>query len=56
LLVAWEGLDPTCAARVAGCSSAAFRVRLHRARRKAAAHLERATRSAPSPEISGETP
>jgi RNA polymerase sigma-70 factor (ECF subfamily) len=32
LLVAWDGLSPRDAAVVAGCSSAAFRVRLHRAR------------------------
>jgi RNA polymerase sigma-70 factor (ECF subfamily) len=34
LLIAWEGLTPNQAARVVGCSSAAFRVRLHRARRR----------------------
>ncbi|MCK2213095.1 RNA polymerase sigma factor [Actinomadura sp. ATCC 31491] len=34
LLVAWQGLAPKEAARVVGCSSAAFRVRLHRARRR----------------------
>jgi RNA polymerase sigma factor (sigma-70 family) len=33
LLVAWEGLDPKRGAVAAGCSTAAFRVRLHRARR-----------------------
>jgi RNA polymerase sigma factor (sigma-70 family) len=33
-LVAWEGLDATRAARAAGCSSGAFAVRLHRARRR----------------------
>ena len=33
LLVAWEGLAPKQAARAAGCSSATFRGRLHRARR-----------------------
>jgi RNA polymerase sigma-70 factor (ECF subfamily) len=32
LLVAWEGLDTDRAARAMGCSPAAFRVRLHRAR------------------------
>ncbi len=32
LLVAWEGLSPTQAAGALGCSGAAFRVRLHRAR------------------------
>jgi RNA polymerase sigma-70 factor (ECF subfamily) len=40
LLVAWEGLEPARAARVAGCSSGAFRVRLHRARRRVANALE----------------
>lgn len=34
LLIAWEGLTPSQAARVVGCSGAAFRVRLHRARRR----------------------
>jgi len=32
MLVAWDGLDPKRAARAAGCSSGALRVRLHRAR------------------------
>jgi len=31
-LVAWDGLEPRDAARVTGCSSATFSVRLHRAR------------------------
>ena len=39
LLVAWEGLEPGRAARAAGCSAAAFRGRLHRARRHVAAAL-----------------
>jgi RNA polymerase sigma-70 factor (ECF subfamily) len=39
-LVAWEGLDTREAASVLGCSAAAFRVRLHRARRRLAKHLE----------------
>jgi RNA polymerase sigma factor (sigma-70 family) len=34
MLVAWEGLDPASAAQVAGCSRAAFAVRLHRARKR----------------------
>ena len=42
LLVAWEGLSPAQAARALGCSSAAFRVRLHRARGHLAQILERA--------------
>jgi RNA polymerase sigma-70 factor, ECF subfamily len=33
LLIAWEGLEPERAARAAGCSVGAFRVRVHRARR-----------------------
>ncbi|GAA4588391.1 RNA polymerase sigma-70 factor (ECF subfamily) [Actinoplanes octamycinicus] len=36
LLVAWDGLEPADAARVAGCGRAAFHVRLFRARRKLA--------------------
>ena len=32
LLIAWDGLTPVQAARVAGCSVAAFHVRTHRAR------------------------
>lgn len=39
-LVAWDGLDTREAAGVLGCSAAAFRVRLHRARRRLAKHLE----------------
>ncbi len=42
LLVAWEELSPAQAASVLGCSSAAFRVRLHRARGHLAQMLERA--------------
>ncbi|MGP3957554.1 RNA polymerase sigma factor [Nonomuraea sp. 3N208] len=34
VLVAWHGLSPKEAAQVIGCSSAAFRVRLHRARKR----------------------
>ncbi|MDQ6777033.1 MAG: sigma-70 family RNA polymerase sigma factor [Actinomycetota bacterium] len=39
LLVAWDGLDPARAAQVLGCSPTAFRVRLHRARRRIAKEL-----------------
>jgi RNA polymerase sigma factor (sigma-70 family) len=39
-LCAWEGLTPAQAARVAGCTAAAFRVRLHRARRRLTATLD----------------
>jgi len=40
LLLAWEGLDSTRAAKAAGCTPAAFRVRLHRARRRVAPVLD----------------
>jgi RNA polymerase sigma factor (sigma-70 family) len=59
-LIAWDGLDTRDAARVLGCSPGAFRVRLHRARRKLAKQLEaaghlpredRATISNPAEEI-----
>jgi RNA polymerase sigma-70 factor (ECF subfamily) len=46
VLVAWQGLSPREAARVVGCSSAAFRVRLHRARKRLAKAIEQATESA----------
>lgn len=39
LLVAWDELSAADAALVAGCSAAAFRVRLHRARRRVAVRL-----------------
>jgi RNA polymerase sigma-70 factor (ECF subfamily) len=38
-LVAWDELTPTQAARSLGCSPVAFRVRLHRARRRLASAL-----------------
>lgn len=41
-LTAWEGLSTAEAAGVLGCSAGAFRVRLHRARRKLAKQLEAA--------------
>ena len=50
-LVAWEDLDTRAAARAAGCSRAAFAVRLHRARRRLAgrlAALEDEPRNGPS--------
>jgi RNA polymerase sigma-70 factor, ECF subfamily len=40
LLVAWEGLEPSRAARAAGCTPATFRVRLHRARQHLAERLD----------------
>lgn len=39
-LVAWDGLEVREAARVLGCSQGAFRVRLHRARRRLAKRLD----------------
>jgi RNA polymerase sigma-70 factor, ECF subfamily len=39
-LDAWEGLDGADGARAAGCSVSAYRVRLHRARRRLAVLLE----------------
>jgi RNA polymerase sigma-70 factor, ECF subfamily len=44
-LVAWEGLSPSEAALVVGQSSVAFRVRLHRAKRRLRRRLE--ARAAP---------
>jgi RNA polymerase sigma factor (sigma-70 family) len=41
-LVAWDGLGAADAASVLGCTPAAFRVRLHRARRELAKHLSEA--------------
>jgi RNA polymerase sigma-70 factor (ECF subfamily) len=41
LLIAWEGLDPARAAAALECSRTTFAVRLHRARRRLAAALER---------------
>lgn len=46
-LVAWDGLDPGDAAQVLDCSPMAFRVRLHRARRKLTKLLE-ATEHSPN--------
>jgi RNA polymerase sigma factor (sigma-70 family) len=41
-LAAWEGLDAKQLATVLGCSANAARIRLHRARRRLGAELERA--------------
>ncbi|GGU37589.1 RNA polymerase sigma factor [Actinomadura livida] len=51
ILVAWHGLAPRDAAKVVGCSPAALRVRLHRARRR----LLRAADTAPGETGQGET-
>ncbi|HEV7192293.1 MAG TPA: sigma-70 family RNA polymerase sigma factor [Jatrophihabitantaceae bacterium] len=52
-LVEWDGLEPTEAAAAAGCSAAAFRVRLHRARRRLVVDYERAVGAAPEHRLSG---
>lgn len=49
LLVAWDGLGVRDAAQVLGCSTGAFRVRLHRARRLLEAAL--AAEQAPAAEV-----
>jgi RNA polymerase sigma-70 factor (ECF subfamily) len=41
-LIAWDGLEVREAARLLGCSQGAFRVRLHRARRKLSRRLDAA--------------
>ncbi|MFV0252856.1 MAG: RNA polymerase sigma factor [Beutenbergiaceae bacterium] len=40
LLVSWDGLSVTDAAKVAGCSTGTFKVRLHRARRRLQSQLD----------------
>lgn len=45
LLVAWEDLTPTQAAKTMGISAATFRVRLHRARRRMRTALEQPNRN-----------
>jgi RNA polymerase sigma-70 factor (ECF subfamily) len=50
LLVAWEGLKAEEGARVVGCRTATFRMRVHRARMRLAALLDQpAAVTAPSP-------
>jgi RNA polymerase sigma-70 factor (ECF subfamily) len=51
MLVAWESLEPERAARSAGCSRATFAVRLHRARRRLLAALERQEEALLAPTI-----
>lgn len=48
LLVAWEDLTPTQAAKSMGIRPATFRVRLHRARRRMRAALERSKVETPA--------
>jgi len=46
-LIAWHGLTPAQAARVLGCSTATYFVRLHRARRRLQHALDAGTEAAP---------
>ena len=48
LLAAWEGLDSTQGAAALGCSRTAFRIRLHRARRRLQQVLDQMDRPSPS--------
>jgi RNA polymerase sigma-70 factor, ECF subfamily len=48
-LAEWEQLPPEAAAVVMGCSTAAYKVRLHRARRRLAARLAAADGATPAP-------
>jgi RNA polymerase sigma factor (sigma-70 family) len=52
-LVAWEALDSAQIAAVLGCSTNAARIRLHRARRRLASELERASVEAKHPPHAG---
>ncbi|GAA2031184.1 RNA polymerase sigma factor [Pseudokineococcus marinus] len=52
LLVAWDGLAPADAARVAGCSVPTFHVRLHRARRRLRGHQSATDAHDPLPVLS----
>jgi RNA polymerase sigma factor (sigma-70 family) len=55
MLIAWEGLSPARAAAALGCSRPALRVRLHRARRRLAAALDRERDAEPSHADPGST-
>lgn len=48
-LTEWEELDDATAARVVGCSTTAFKVRVHRARRRLARALDRQAATSASP-------
>jgi RNA polymerase sigma-70 factor (ECF subfamily) len=47
LLIAWQGLTPRDAGKVLGCSAAALRVRLHRARKRLAQAVDAADAAPP---------
>ncbi len=52
MLTVWDGLSNSEAAKVTGCSTATFAVRLHRARRRLAAALKAAEAQPPPPTTS----
>jgi RNA polymerase sigma factor (sigma-70 family) len=52
MLAAWEELSGSEAAQVLGCSATAYRIRLHRARRRLRERLARHEHSDPSPPAS----
>ena len=56
LLVAWEDLTPALAARSLGVSQAAFRVRLHRSRKRLRRLLEAGEGTAGVPQLGAEKP
>ena len=51
LLVAWDGLSTAEGAIALGCSQTAFKVRLHRARRRLRSELGRLERDRPRPVV-----
>jgi RNA polymerase sigma-70 factor, ECF subfamily len=53
LLVAWERLSAAEGAVASGCSATAFKVRLHRARRRLRTELRRLERARPQPLMTG---
>jgi len=55
LLVAWEDLTPALAARSLGVSQAAFRVRLHRSRKRVRRLLEARDGTAVVPQVGAES-
>ncbi|GGZ51688.1 hypothetical protein GCM10010387_52360 [Streptomyces inusitatus] len=56
ILAAWHGLTPAEAASVVGCSSAAMRVRLHRARKRLTRAVDLAEPAAGAAVPQGRTP
>lgn len=56
LLSAWEELSGAEAARVLGCSATAYRIRLHRARARLRARLDRPSRTPAANALTEESP